>query len=130
MHGNPYRPEIIGAFLMSAIVLPIETWRRWGELFSPWSLDDWLIFGSAMVVATQLARRRPTAPLWWVFVCGGAWFMFCLSTWGSIYAYDEADPSGAPVHLVVLFKATGLAIVSCATWRALRRARLADPYAD
>ncbi len=130
MRGNPYKPEILGAFLMSAFVLPIEAWRRWGELLSPWALDDALIFGGAMVVATQLARRKRSAPMWWLFVCGGAWFMFCLSVWGSIYGFSDGDPSGVAVPVVIALKLVGLALVSFASWRAVSRAQLADPYLD
>ena len=129
MNGNPYRNEIVGAFVLAAIVLPIETWRRWGELMSPAALDDTIVFVSAMFVATQLARKNPSAPVWWLFVCGGAWFLFALSVWGSIYAYDNGDPSGAPVPLVIAFKLTGLALISIASLRAIRRAQSGDPYA-
>ncbi len=128
MNGNPYRPEILGAFLASAVVLPLETWRRWGELASPMALDDLLMCGCAMVVAVQLARRDPAAPARWAFVCGGVWMLMCLSVWGSVYAWNEGDPSGAPVGAVLAFKGLGLVLVSVASWRALRRVRLADPY--
>ena len=130
MKGNPYRPEILGTFLLSAFVLPVETWRRWGELLSPAALDDPLIFGSAMVVATQLARRNPAAPLRWVFVCGGAWFLMCLSTWGTIYGFEDGDPSGAPVLLVVGLKLIGLMLASVASWRAIQAQRSGAPFGD
>lgn len=130
MRRNPYNPEILGAFLMSAIVLPIEAWRRWGDLLSPAALDDALIFVGAMVIATQLARRKAAAPMWWLFVCGGAWFMFCLSVWGSIYGFDQGDPSGVSVPLVIAFKLVGLTLISAASWRAIGRAQFADPYSD
>lgn len=126
MKANPYRPEIIGTFVLSAFVLPVETWRRWGELLSPAALDDALMFGSAMVVATQLARRHPAAPLRWVFVCGGAWFLMCLSTWGSVYGFEDGDPSGVTVPVVLAFKLVGLALVSLAAWRSIRLVRSAD----
>ncbi|MCP3916176.1 MAG: hypothetical protein GY711_11525 [bacterium] len=128
MKDNPYRAEIIGAFLLSAIVLPIETWRRWGQLLSPAALDDGLIFVSAMVVAAQLARRSPAAPVWWLFVCGGAWFIICLSVWGSIYQFDDGDPSGVSVPAVIAFKLVVVTLISLASWRAIRRVRSADPY--
>lgn len=124
MKGNPYRSEILGAFLLSAVVLPIEVWRRWGELLSPAALDDGLMFVSAMVVATQLARRNPAAPVWWVFVCGGAWFLMCLSFWGSIYGFEDGDPSGVSVPVVIAFKLIGLTLITLASWRAIRRVRL------
>ena len=119
LRPNPYEPEIVGTFVLAPVVLGIETWRRWGELFSPWALDDFSIFAAAIYVALRLRRRDPKAPRLWVFVCGGAWFLMTLSLWGSIYAYDQADPSGAPVGLVIAFKAFGFALVSTAAWRAL-----------
>ena len=129
MKDNPYRAEIVGTFLMSALVLPLETWRRWGTLASPAALDDALVFGAAMAVAWGLARKAPAAPAWWVFVCGGGWMMFALSVWGSLYSFEAGDPSGAPVPLVVAFKLAGLALISAASLRALRRVRAHDPYA-
>lgn len=128
--ANPYRYEIAGTFVFSPIVLALETWRRWGELLSPWALDDWLVFVSALIVARKLSQRDPGAPAWWLFVCGGAWFMFCLSLWGSVYSYSEGDPSGVPVPAVIAFKAIGFALISLASRRALRRLRSADPYAS
>ena len=126
--ANPYRYEIVGTLVFAPIVLALETWRRWGELLSPWALDDWFVFVSALIVVRKLARRDTDAPAWWVFVCGGAWFMFCLSLWGSIYGYGEGDPSGVPVPAVLAFKATGVTLISLASWRALRRLRSIDPY--
>jgi hypothetical protein len=129
--GNPYRPEIMGAFLLSAVVLPIEAWRRWGELLSPVALDDGLIFVGAMVVATQLARRSPAAPTWWLFVCGGAWFMFCLSVWDSAYHFGNGDPSGLPVQVVFAFKLVVFALISLASWLSiLDRSRGLDSRMD
>ncbi len=121
MNRNPYRPEIVGTFCIAPVVLGIETWRRWGELASPAALDDWLVFLAAMGVATQLARRRTSAPFLWVFVCGGAWFLFCLSLWGSIYSWDGGDPSGAPMPVVLAFKGVGVTLTSWASVRAIRR---------
>jgi len=126
---NPYRPEIIGTFLFAPLVLALETWRRWGELLGPAALDDWFVFVAAMIVAFKLARRDASAPVWWAFVCGGAWFLFCLSLWGSIYYFDRGDPSGVPVPGVIAFKAAGVALISMASWRAIRRLRFADPFA-
>ncbi len=128
MRDQPYRYEIVGTFVFAPLVLALETWRRWGELLSPVALDDWVIFVSAMIVAVKLARRDPFAPTLWVFVCGGAWFLFLLSTWDSIYHFDEPDPSGVPIAGVIAFKAVGFALISVASWRALRRVRSAKPY--
>ena len=128
MKDNPYRPEIFGTFVLAPLVLALETWRRWGELLSPAALDDWVIFVSAMIVAAKLARRDASAPVLWVFVCGGAWFLFLLSTWGSIYFFDQPDPSGVPVAGVIAFKAVGFTLISVASWRGLLRLRAADPY--
>lgn len=125
---NPYRPEIAGTLVFAPLVLALETWRRWGELLSPNALDDWLIFVSALIVVRKLARRDAGAPAWWLFVCGGAWFMFCLSLWSSIYSYANGDPSGLPVPAVIAFKAVGFALISLASVRALRRLRFTDPY--
>ena len=128
MRGHPYGPEIVGTFVLAPLVLALETWRRWGELLSPAALDDWVIFVSAMIVAFKLARREPFAPTLWAFVCGGAWFLFLLSTWGSIYRFDEPDPSGVPVAGVIAFKAVGFTLISLASWRGLRRLRSGAPY--
>jgi len=114
--------------LLAPLVLALETWRRWGELLSPAALDDWVILVGAMIVANKLARREPFAPILWVFVCGGAWFLFLLSTWGSIYFFKEPDPSGVPVAGVIAFKAVGFTLISVASWRGVRRLRSADPY--
>ncbi len=114
---NPYRPEIAGTLVFAPLVLALETWRRWGELFSPNALDDWLIFVSALIVVRKLARRD-----------AGAWFMFCLSLWSSVYSYANGDPSGLPVPAVIAFKAVGFALISLASVRALRRLRFTDPY--
>ena len=130
VNANPYRPEIVGAFVASAIVLPLETWRRWGELLSPWALDDFTVLTAAMVVALQLRRRLPAAPARWAFVCGGAWFLMLLSSWGSIYALREADPSGLPVGVVIAAKLGGLFFVSWAALRALDKLGRPDPYAS
>ena len=97
-------------------------------MLSATALDDWFVFVSALVVVRKLARRDIDAPAWWVFVCGGAWFMFCLSLWDSIYGYAEGDPSGFPVPAVIAFKAAGVTLISLASWRALRRLRSDDPY--
>ena len=128
MKHHPYRYEIVGTFLFGPLVLALETWRRWGELLSPVALDDWVIFLSAMFVAGMLFRRDTAAPTLWVFVCGGAWFLFLLSTWASIYSFDEADPSGVPVPGVIAFKLFGLTLISLASLRALRRLLSGDPY--
>ncbi|MEL6713162.1 MAG: hypothetical protein AAFP86_05275 [Planctomycetota bacterium] len=129
MKQNAYRADIVGACAMSAVVLPLETWRRWGELLSPAALDDFTVFGAAMVVAVLLARRHPVAPALWVFVCGGGWFMMVLSVWGSIYSYGAGDPSGVPVALVLVFKLVLFALVGWVSVRAVRRIGLDDPYA-
>lgn len=99
-------------------------------MLSPAALDDALLLLSAMLVATQLARRSPAAPAWWLFVCGGAWFICCLSVWSSIDSFDEGDPSGVSVPAVIAFKLVLFALVSCASWRAIQRLRTADPYAS
>ena len=129
MQGHPYKPEIVITFLLAPMILAIEAWRRWDELLSPVALDDALVFGAAMIVAWRLRHRETNAPIYWVFVCGGAWFLLALSLWGSIYAYDVPDPSGAPVPLVVAFKAVGFILVTLAGKRAVARLRLRDPYA-
>ena len=74
-----------------------------------------------MVAARLVNRDDPLAPVLWVFVCGGAWFLFVLSLWGSIYSFNQADPSGFPVPVVVAFKAFGLVLISLAAWRAIHR---------
>jgi len=63
-----------------------------------------------------------------VFVCGGAWFLFCLSLWGSIYWHDRPDPSGVSVIGVIAFKVFGVALISLASWRAVRRFQSTGPY--
>ena len=119
---NPYFPEIVGTFLFAPLVLGLETWRRWGDWLNPAALDDWIIFGAAILVAGKLVNRNDRlAPVLWVFVCGGAWFLFVLSLWGSIYSFKEGDPSGFPVSVVIIFKACGLALISAASWRAIHR---------
>ena len=128
MKSNPYLPEIIGTFLFAPLVLAIETWRRWGELLSPYALDDWFVFVAAMLVARKLAWRDPFAPALWAFVCGGAWLLFCLSLWSSIYWHEQGDPSGVPMVGVIAFKAFGVALISLASWRALHRLSVPRPY--
>ena len=81
-----------------------------------------------MLVARKLARRDPLAPALWVFVCGGAWFLFCLSLWGSICWWRQGDPSGVPVIGVIAFKAVGVALITPAGTRALHRSISAKPY--
>ncbi len=130
MKTNPYQFEIAGTLAFAPLVLALETWRRWDELLSPAALDDGLIFVGALIVVRKLVRRDTDAPAWWAFVCGGAWFIFCLSLWGSIYWYERGDPSGLPVMAVIAFKALGVTLISLASWRALRRLRSADPYAE
>lgn len=120
MNGNPYRYEIVATAVLVPGLLALETWRRWGELLSPRALDDWLIGLSALIVVVGLARRAPAARRWWLFVCGGAWFLFGLSLWGSIHGYAEGDPSAFPMPAVIAFKASGFALISVASWRALR----------
>ena len=128
MKRNPYLPEIVGTFLLAPLVLGIETWRRWGELLSPAALDDFFVFVSAMFVARLLIRRDPCGPALWAFVCGGAWFLFCLSLWGSIYWREDGDPSGVPMAGVIAFKAVGVTLISLAAVRAIRRLGSAPPY--
>ena len=128
MKTNPYYYEIVGTLVFAPIVLALETWRRWGHVLSPAALDDWFVFVGALIVVRKLARRDIHAPALWLFVCGGAWFMFCLSLWSSIYNFAEGDPSGLPVPAVIAFKAVGVTLISLASRRALRRLRADDPY--
>jgi len=123
LRDNPYRYEIVGTAILAPLILAIETWRRWGELLAPYSIDDWLIFGSALIVAFKLARGDPSAPRLWIFVCGGAWFMMALSLWGAIYGRAAGDPSGFPMSVVIAFKAIAFGLISVAAWRAVRPAR-------
>ncbi len=127
MKSNPYLPEIVGTFLFAPLVLGLETWRRWGDLLNPNALDDWVVFTAAMLVARKLKRRDPLAPVYWVFVCGGAWFLVFLSLWGSIYWHEKGDPSGIPVVGVIAFKALGFALISVASWRSVCRLSSAGP---
>lgn len=123
MTDQPYRNDIRIAFGVVPLLLAIETWRRWGDLLSPAALDDVIIGGFMLFAATRLARRDPGAPLLWVFGCGGAWFMMVLSTYGSLFAFREQDPSGMPILVVLAFKIGLLALVSIASVRAIRIAR-------
>ena len=121
MRPHPFRAEIIGTLVLAPLVIGLETWRRWGDLLSPAALDDALVFGAALIVVWRLARRDRGAPRLWLFVCGGAWFLFCLSLWGSVYGYSDGDPSGFPVWSVIAFKVVGFALISWASGRALRK---------
>lgn len=125
---NPYRAEIAGTVAFAPLVLGIEAWRRRGDLLAPEALDDAVVFGAALFVARGLARRDPAAPARWVFVCGGAWFLFLLSLWGSIHAFDRPDPSGVPIAGVLAFKLIGFLLISWAARRAVGRVRAVDPY--
>lgn len=129
MRDNAYRVDVAFILLVSAVVVPLETWRRWGELLSPAAVDDAVIVAAALVVARLLARRSPAAPALWVFVCGGAWFLMFLSVWGSLYFAAKGDPSGVPVGLVVVFKVAVFSLISVASWRAVTRVQQPDPYA-
>ena len=122
MKDNPYRFEIVAVMVLAPLVLSIETWRRWGELLSPHSLDDWVIFLLAGVAAVKLARRDAGAPLLWLFACGGGMLLISLSLWGSIYDYASGDPSGVPMPGVIAFKGTGVLLVGLASRRAFRLA--------
>ncbi len=123
MTEQPYRNDIRTAFVVIPMLLTIEAWRRQEDLLSPAALDDALVGGFLLCVAYRLVRRHPTAPLLWVFGCGGAWFLMVLSTYGSLVAFREPDPSGMPIAVVLSFKAALLALVSVASVRALRLAR-------
>ena len=126
LRDNPYRYEIVVTAILAPSILALETWRRWSELLSPRSLDDWLIFVSALIVARKLARGDAAAPRLWIFVCGGAWFIVSLSLWGSVYGRSVDDPSGFPMWAVITFKAVGFGLISVAAWRALWLACPAD----
>ena len=118
--SNPYRYEIVATAILVPLILALETWRRWAEILSPRSVDDWLIGLCALIVAGKLARGDAAAPRLWIFVCGGAWFIVSLSLWESIYSRSAGDPSGFSMWIVILFKTTMFGVISAATWRALR----------
>lgn len=121
MRKHPYRFEILGTLVLAPVVLGIEGWRRWGHWLEPYAMDDWLVFGSALVVVGMLACNHPLAPRLWALVCGGAWFLMALSLWGSIYHRADGDPSGVAMPLVLGFKGLLLALISVAAWRTLSR---------
>lgn len=124
MNNNPYKKEIIGIVTLGALLLVVETWRRWDNLLSYAYLDDVLLVILALVAANYLYKQSFTGQLLWIFSCG---YALCLITGSLMSAWkriDEVDASGFPTSLVILVKLGMYFLVVLMSIRAFRLVKL------
>ncbi|MEM8524627.1 MAG: hypothetical protein AAGG68_08280 [Bacteroidota bacterium] len=118
MNDHPYRKEIVGVITLGTILLFIETWRRWNDLWSYTYFEDVILVALGFVAAYYLWQRTYTGQLLWIFTCGYAMCSMTDSFVSALTRINEVDASGFPTTQVIVLKAVMYGLVILMTRRA------------
>ena len=116
-----YRADTIAVCVGAGIVMPIETWRRWGDWFSTGYFDDFSYFVVAFVALWLIRSGHRMGPRLWTYSLGYGGFMALFSFLGGIERYELGDVSGIGMPAVLTFKGVGVVLLSFLAYRDLRR---------
>lgn len=123
MKDNPYQKEITGIVVLGALLLAVETWRRWDNLLSYAYFDDVILVTLAFVAAYFLYKKTYMGQLLWVFVCGYATCLIIGSFMTALTKINEIDASGFPTAQVIFVKVVMYTVVVFMSIRAFRLIR-------
>ncbi|MEM1215322.1 MAG: hypothetical protein AAGJ82_06545 [Bacteroidota bacterium] len=114
---------MIGIAFLGPSLLLLETWRRWGNLWSYAYFDDVLLVCLASITAFYLYRRTFTGQLLWLFTCGYATCLITDSVVATLTKKTLNDASGFPNTTVLGVKLAMYGLVILMTISAFRRLR-------
>ena len=116
-----YQVDTIAVCVAAGIVMPVETWRRWGDWFSTGYFDDFSYFVVAFAALWLIRVGHRLGPRLWTYSLGYGGFMALFSFLGGVERYDVGDVSGIGMPAVLTFKGVGLALLMFFAYRDMRR---------
>ncbi len=120
MPVNPYQKEIIATYILAPILMLIETWRRWDNLWSMSYFDDVILVILAGIAVSYLRKQQFIGQLLWLFAAGAFFMMINVSFFGSIERINLPDASGLATTIVIAVKALMYLIILLMSYRAFR----------
>jgi len=120
MTANPYQKEIIATYILAPILMAIETWRRWDNLWSMSYFDDVILVVLAGIAVYFLRKQQFIGQLLWLFAAGACFMMINISFFWAIEEMNLPDASGLAMSKVIAVKALMYLIILLMTWRAFR----------
>jgi len=120
MPENPYQKEIIATYILAPILMIIETWRRWDNLWSMNYFDDVILVILAGIAIYYLRKQQFIGQLLWLFAAGAFFMMINISFFWAIEEMNLPDASGLAKPKVIAVKALMYLIVLLMSYRAFR----------
>lgn len=117
---NPYQKEIIATYILAPILMLIETWRRWDNLFSMSYFDDVILVVLAGIAVYYLRQQKFIGQLLWLFAAGAYFMMINISFFWAVEEMHLPDASGISMVKVLAVKALMYLIVLGMCWRAFQ----------
>lgn len=120
MTANPYQKEIIATYILAPILMAIETWRRWDNLWSMSYFDDVILVVLAGIAVFFLSKKQFLGQLLWLFAAGAYFMMINISFFWAIEEMNLPDASGLAMTKVIAVKGLMYLIVLLMSYRAFR----------
>lgn len=117
---NPYQKEIVVTYILAPILMLIETWRRWDNLFSMSYFDDVILVVLAGIAVYYLRQQKFIGQLLWLFAAGAFFMMINISFFWAVEEMHLPDASGISMAKVVAVKGLMYLIVLVMCWRAFQ----------
>lgn len=120
MTANPYQKEIIATYILAPILMAIETWRRWDNLWSMSYFDDVILVVLAGIAVFFLRKKQFLGQLLWLFAAGAHFMMINISFFWAIEEMNLPDASGLAMTKVITVKGLMYLIILLMSYRAFR----------
>ena len=118
MTANPYQKEIIATYVLAPLLMLIETWRRWDNLWSMSYFDDVILVLLAGIAVYYLRQQKFIGQLLWLFAAGAHFMMINISFFWAVEEIHLSDASGLSMTKVITVKFLMYLIVLLMCWRA------------
>ena len=118
--ANPYQKEIIATYILAPILMLIETWRRWDNLFSMSYFDDVILVILAGIAVYYLRQQKFIGQLLWLFAAGAFFMLINISFFWAVEEMHLPDASGIAMVNVLAVKVLMYLIVLLMCWRAFQ----------
>lgn len=120
MTANPYQKEIITTYILAPVLILIETWRRWDNLWSMSYFDDVILILLAGTAVYYLRQQKFIGQLLWLFAAGAYFMMINISFFWAVEEMHLPDASGLSMTKVITVKLLMYFLVLLMCWRAFR----------